>query len=208
MPSTGASWRIRRRLLAAPLDKEEPRMPLLLGTLVTKGKNKGGSAQKAPATISTRANILTYANSAHAPKNTKPATHSTNITICTGNSRNHSKASPFPLDTGAAVLGSVLGPVLDFVVGCLVGMPHTSALAELLVRGVRASRQVVSWVAGPGLGGGQVAVSPSYASSTWHVTTVSYYGTKEMYVRYDTKLADERRRIPLPRTRVNKGKKG
>jgi hypothetical protein len=52
---------------------------------------------------------------------------------------------------------------------------------------------------------GRVAVSSSYASSsTWHVTTVSYYGTKEMYVRYDTKLADERRRIPLPRTNVNR----
>src|SRR5215213_4486563 len=203
MPSTGASWRIRRRLLAAPLDKEEPRMPLLLGTLVTKGKNKGGSAQKAPATISTRANILTYANSAHAPKNTKPATHSTNITTCTGNSRNHSKASPFPLDTGAAVLSSVL----DFVVGCLVGMPHTSALAELLVRRVRASRQVVSWVAGPGLGGGQVAVSPSYASFALHITTVSYCGTKGMYVRYGTKhnrlpRSAELRRTPLTRSSV------
>jgi hypothetical protein len=29
MPSSGASWQIRRRLLAAPLDKEEPRMNLL-----------------------------------------------------------------------------------------------------------------------------------------------------------------------------------
>jgi pimeloyl-ACP methyl ester carboxylesterase len=28
-PSSGASWRIRRRLLAAPLDKEEPRTPYL-----------------------------------------------------------------------------------------------------------------------------------------------------------------------------------
>ncbi len=27
MPSTGASWQIRRRLQAAPLDKEEPRTP-------------------------------------------------------------------------------------------------------------------------------------------------------------------------------------
>src|SRR5215204_3379847 len=135
-----------------------------------------------------------YANSAHAPKNTIPATHSTKNTTCTGNSRNHSKARPpipvdtIPVDTGAALLGgSVLSSVLDFVVGCLVGMPHTSALAELLVRRVRASRQVVSWVAGPGLGGGQVAVSPSYASFALHITTVSYCGTKGMYVRYGTK---------------------
>src|SRR5215203_6870531 len=92
-----------------------------------------------------------YVNSAHAPKNTIPATHSTKNTTCTGNSRNHSKPSPIPVDTtGAAVLSSVL----DLVVGCLVCMLHTSSLAELLVRGVRASRQVVSWVAGPGLGGG------------------------------------------------------
>src|SRR5215211_264884 len=68
---------------------------------------------------------------------------------------------------------------------------------ELLLRGVRASRQVVSWVAGPSLGGGQVAVSPSYASFTLHVTTTSYYGTKGMYVRYGTNLADELPRIPL-----------
>src|SRR4051794_33892250 len=99
------------------------------------------------------------------------------------------------LDTGgAALLGSVLGSVLvgsvlDFVVASLVRIPHTSSLAELLLlRGVRASRQVVGWVAGPGIGGGQVAVWPSYASFTFHVTNVSYYGTKGMYVRYGTNL--------------------
>src|SRR5215208_6448683 len=127
-----------------------------------------------------------YANSAHAPKNTIPATHSTKNTTCTGNSRNHSKARPpIPVDTGAALLGgSVLGSVLDFVVGCLVRIPHTSSLAELLLlHGVRASRQVVSWVAGPGLGGGQVAVWPSYASFTLHATVAAYYGVKRMYVR-------------------------
>src|SRR5215212_7399375 len=130
------------------------------------------SAQKAPPTISTRAEIPMYVNSAHTPKNTIPATHSTKITTGTGNSRNHSKARPpIPVDTisvdtgGAALLGgsvlgsvlggSVLGSVLEFVVGCLVRIPHTSSLAELLLlRGVRASGQVVSWVAGPGLGGG------------------------------------------------------
>jgi hypothetical protein len=138
-----------------------------------------------------------YVNSAHTPKNPIPATHSTNNTTCTGNSRNHSKARPpIPVDTisvdtgGAALLGgsvlagSVLGSVLDFVVGCLVGIPHTSSLAELLLlRGVRGSVQVVSWVAGPGLGGGQVAVWPSYASFTLHATVAAYYGVKRMYVR-------------------------
>src|SRR5215204_2619816 len=161
------------------------------------GREQGpGSAQKAPATISTRADIPTYVNSAHAPKNTTPATHITNNTTGTGNSRNHSKASPIPVDTGTAVLGSVL----IFVVGCLVGMPHTSSLAELLVRGVPASRQVVSWVAGPGLGGGQVAVSPSYASFTLHVTTASYCGTKGMYVHYGTKHGRLPRSAELLRT--------
>jgi len=53
-----------------------------------------------------------YTNSAHAPKNTIPATHNTKNTTCTGNSRNHSKASRIPLDTGA-----VFGSVLRFVVG-------------------------------------------------------------------------------------------
>src|SRR5829696_9641436 len=157
-----------------------------------------------------------YTNSAHAPKNTIPATHSTKNTTCTGNSRNHSKARPpipvdtIPVDTGAALLGgSVLSSVLDFVVvGCLVGIPHTSSLAELLVRGVRASGQVVSWVAGPGLGGGQVAVSPSYASFTLHVTTGSYPGTKGMYVRYGTKhdrlpKSAELRRTPYRRSSEN-----
>src|SRR5215208_1584133 len=133
-----------------------------------------------------------YVNSAHTPKNTAPATHITNNTTGTGNSRNHSKARPpIPVDTiavdtgGAALLGgSVLGSVLDFVVGCLVRIPHTSSLAELLLlRGVRASGQVVSWVAGPGLGGGQVAVWPSYASFTLHATVAAYYGVKRMYVR-------------------------
>jgi hypothetical protein len=74
-----------------------------------------------------------YVNSAHTPKNTIPATHSTKITTCTGNSRNHSKARPpipvdtIAVDTGAALLGgSVLGgSVLEFVVGCLVRIPHT-----------------------------------------------------------------------------------
>jgi hypothetical protein len=28
MPSSGASWRTRERIRAAPLDKEEPRIPL------------------------------------------------------------------------------------------------------------------------------------------------------------------------------------
>src|SRR5215204_2035354 len=63
----------------------------------------------------------TYANSAHAPKNTTPATHSTNNTTGTGNLRNHSKASPIPLDAGAVVVfGFVLGSVLGFVVSCFV----------------------------------------------------------------------------------------
>jgi hypothetical protein len=39
MPSSGASWRTRRRLLAAPLDKEEPRTSLPR-TRVNKGKRK------------------------------------------------------------------------------------------------------------------------------------------------------------------------
>jgi hypothetical protein len=164
-------------------------------------EQKSGSAQKAPPTISTRAEIPMYVNSAHTPKNPIPATHSTNNTTCTGNSRNHSKARPpIPVDTisvdtgGAALLGgsvlgsvlagSVLDSVLDFVVGCLVRIPHTSSLAELLLlRGVRGSVQVVSWVAGPGLGGGQVAVWPSYASFTLHATVAAYYGVKRMYVR-------------------------
>src|SRR5215212_2997654 len=91
-------------------------------------EQRSGSAQKAPPTISTRADIPTYVNSAHTPKNNIPATHSTKNTICTGNSRNHSKARPpIPVDTGAALLGgSVLGSVLDFVVGCSVRIPHTS----------------------------------------------------------------------------------
>jgi hypothetical protein len=146
-----------------------------------------------------------YVNSAHTPKNTAPATHITNNTTGTGNSRNHSKASPIPVDTGGA---AGLGCVLDFVVvvGCLVRKPHTSSLAELLLRGVRASRQVVGWVAGPSLGGRQVAVSSSYASSfTSRVTTASYYRTKGMYVPHDTKLVPELRRIPILGTSVNKG---
>src|SRR3954447_13793301 len=96
-------------------------------------EERPGSAQKAPLTISTRAEIPTYVDSAHAPKNTVPATHSTNNTTGTGNSRNHSRAgpaSPNSLDTGgAALLGSVLGSVLvgsvlDFVVASLVRIPH------------------------------------------------------------------------------------
>src|SRR5215208_4316647 len=100
-----------------------------------------------------------YVNSAHTPKNTAPATHITNNTTGTCNSRNHSKARPpIPVDTiavdtgGAALLGgSVLGSGLGLVVGWLVGIPPTSSLAKppLLSAGRRASGQVVSWVAGP-----------------------------------------------------------
>src|SRR5215213_9661746 len=107
----------------------------------------------------TTADIPSYVNSAHAPKNTTTATHNTNNTTGTGKTRNHSKASPIPVDTGAVILGSVLGSVLGFMVGCLVGMLHTSSLAQEALRGVPAGRQVVSWVAGPGLEGWQVAVS-------------------------------------------------
>jgi hypothetical protein len=40
MPSSRASWRIRKCPRATPLDKEEPRMPIPRNT-VNKGKKKG-----------------------------------------------------------------------------------------------------------------------------------------------------------------------
>jgi hypothetical protein len=133
-----------------------------------------------------------YVNSAHAPKNTIPATHITNNTTCTGNSRNHSKTSPIPVDTGAPVLGSVLG----FVVSCFVGIPHTSSLAELLLRGVPASRQVVSWAASPGLEGGQVAVLRLHAASASHVTYAAYACLRGVYVLHGTKCSTAPRKRP------------
>jgi hypothetical protein len=51
-------------------------------------------------------------------------------------------------------------------------------------------RLAVAFVRGrgatPSLGGGQVAVSPSYATFTWHVTSAAYSGVQGMYVPYNT----------------------
>src|SRR5215203_1088966 len=133
----------------------------LLRPRVNKAIRRAGVCSEGSRYHPTRADIPTYVNSAHAPKSTTPATHNTNNTTGTGNSRNPSKASPIPVDPGAVVLGSVLG----FMVGCLVAMLHTSPLAEEALQGVRASRQVVSGVAGPDLEGGQVAALRLHAAA-------------------------------------------
>jgi hypothetical protein len=82
------------------------------------------------------------------------------------------------------------------VVGCLVRIPHTSSLAELLVRGVRATRQVVSWVAGPGIEGGQVAVLRLHVASAGHATRVAYTCERGVYVRYGTKTRQSTKKAP------------
>src|SRR5215213_4790416 len=129
----------------------------LLRPRVNKAIRRAGVCSEGSRYHPTRADIPTYVNSAHAPKNTTPATHNTNNTTGTGKTRNPSKASPIPVDPGTAVLG--------FMVGCLVGMLHTSPLTEEALQGVRASRQVVSWVAGPDLEGGQVAALRLHAAA-------------------------------------------
>jgi hypothetical protein len=48
MPSSGPSWRIRRGPRAAPLDKEEPRIPLPR-TPVNKGKTQAETYRLRPA---------------------------------------------------------------------------------------------------------------------------------------------------------------
>jgi hypothetical protein len=50
-----------------------------------------------------------------------------------------------------------------------------------------------------------VAVSPSYATFTWHVMSAPYSSPEGMYIRQGTKLAEELPRTPLLSTSVNKG---
>src|SRR5215212_4703196 len=78
-----------------------------------------------------------------------------------------------------------------FVSVSFVNIPKTlSILTEEPARRSYLERQVVGGVASPEIGGGQVAVSPSHATSTLHATVVAYYGGKGMYVRWGTKLAN------------------
>src|SRR5215212_8334893 len=79
----------------------------------------GGACSEGPRYHPLSADMSAYATSTHAPVSATPPTHSTSNTPATGNSRNHSKASPIPLDTGAAV-------VLGLVVDGFVSKPRTA----------------------------------------------------------------------------------
>src|SRR5215210_2336737 len=77
-----------------------------------------------------------------------------------------------------------------------VNIFRTPSLAEEPARRSCLEWQVVGRVATPDLGGRQVAVSPSYAAFTSHVTTAPYSCLRGMYVCQSTKKLPEE----LPRT--------
>src|SRR5215218_10472261 len=90
---------------------------------------------------------------------------------------------------------------------------HRSFCGEALLP----SGRLVGGVASPDLGGGQVAVLRPHAASASHVTAAVYPCVREVYVprstKYSTALSKanflelrqgEVRRIPLPRTPVNR----
>src|SRR5215208_5932313 len=121
----------------------------------------------------------------------------------------------------------------DFAMGTSLVAGTARGLAPLPAFLLGAEAVPLLWVgdgkvASPSLEGGQVAVLRLHAASTGHVTKPAYSCVRGMYVRCGTKVVrvprkrrtsenpqnanfvefykGEVRRIPIPRTSVNKGK--